>query len=236
MSVQGPGGPERLGVIVVAAGTSQRMGDIDKIYAPLASKPLLAHTLDMLEACDRVDTVVVAVHRQRLLEARDLVRQQGWQKVAQVCRGGMTRQDSVREALWRLGSCDWVAVHDGARPCAEPGLLARGIDAARATGAAIPALAVSDTVKRAGDDLRVLGTVERTGLYTVQTPQVFRYQLLWDAYQQPGDPASDDAGLVERLGATVQLYPGSADNIKVTNPGDLERAERILAGRRAAAP
>lgn len=236
MSVQGPAGPERLGVIVVAAGTSQRMGEVDKIYAPLAGKPLLAWTLDTLEACELVDTVLVAVHRQRLLEARDLVRRHGWQKVAQVCRGGMTRQDSVREALWRIGQCDWVAVHDGARPCAEASLLAAGIAAARETGAAVPALAISDTVKRAGDDMRVLGTVERTGLYTVQTPQVFRYQLLWDAYQQAADPASDDAGLVERQGIAVQLFAGSADNIKVTMPGDVERAELILARRRVAAP
>ena len=75
-------------------------------------------------------TVVVAVHRQKLLEAREFVRLGGWAKVAQVCRGGMTRQDSVREALWRIGPCDWVGVHDGARPCAEAGLLTDGIDAA----------------------------------------------------------------------------------------------------------
>lgn len=236
MTVPGPLGPERLGVLVVAAGISQRMGDIDKIYAPLAGKPLLAWTLDMLETCPLVDTIVLAVHRQRLLEARALVRDHGWTKVAQVCRGGMTRQDSVREALWRLGPHDWVAVHDGARPCAQPELLQRGIEAARATGAAVPALPIADTVKRAGDDLRVVGTLERTGLYTVQTPQVFRYAVLWQAHQQGGGPAPDDAALVERLGTPVQLFPGSADNIKVTEPADLQRAERILAHRRAAAP
>ena len=161
---------------------------------------LLAWTLDTLEACDAVDTVVVAVHRQKLMDAREFVRQGGWAKVAQVCRGGMTRQDSVREALWRIGACEWVAVHDGARPCADARLLTEGIEAARATGAAIPALAVSDTVKRAGDDGRIIATVERTGLYLAQTPQVFRRDLLWKAYEGAADPATDDAGLLEQIG------------------------------------
>jgi 2-C-methyl-D-erythritol 4-phosphate cytidylyltransferase len=224
-----------VGVIVVAAGSSQRMDGVDKIYAPVLGRPLLAWSLDTLEADPSVDTVVVAVHRQRLIDARALVRDSGWTKVAQVCRGGATRQDSVREALWRLGPCDWVALHDGARPCITAALLAQGIAAAQATGAAVPALAVSDTVKRAGDDLRVLATVDRTGLFLAQTPQVFRHATLWAAYQQPGEPASDDAALVERAGGTVQLFPGSPDNIKVTEPGDLERAERILAARRVTA-
>ena len=198
MSVPGPNGPERVGVIVVAAGISQRMGDIDKIFAPVLGRPLLAWTLDTLEACDAVDTVVVAVHRQKLMDAREFVRQGGWAKVAQVCRGGMTRQDSVREALWRIGPCDWVGVHDGARPCAEAGLLTDGIDAA---------------------------------LVLAQTPQVFRRDLLWKAYEGAADPATDDAGLLERMGVAVQTYPGSPDNLKVTTPGDLERAARILQAR-----
>lgn len=235
VSVPGPNGPERVGVIVVAAGISQRMGDIDKIFAPVLGRPLLAWTLDTLEACDAVDTVVVAVHRQKLMDARSFVQRGGWAKVAQVCRGGMTRQDSVREALWRIGACDWVAVHDGARPCAEATLLADGIEAARATGAAIPALAVSDTVKRASDDGRILATVERTGLYLAQTPQVFRRDLLWKAYEGAADPATDDAGLLERMGVAVQTYPGSPDNLKVTTPGDLERAARILQARQVEA-
>ncbi len=234
MSYVGPNGPERAGVIVVAAGISQRMGEVDKIFAPILGKPLLAWTIDALEADDTVDEVVIAVHRQRLLEARDLARRRDWRKVSQVCRGGMTRQDSVREALWRIGKCEWVAVHDGARPCFDPASIRRGIAAATATGAAIPALPVRDTVKRAGDDQRVIGTVERTGLYLAQTPQIFRYAMLWAAYQQSGAPASDDAALVERMGNTVQIFEGSPDNIKVTQLDDLERAARILAARQAA--
>ncbi len=234
MSYPGPDGPERVGVIVVAAGISQRMGEVDKIFAPILGKPLLAWTVDALEADDTVDEVVIAVHRQRLLEARDLARRREWRKVSQVCRGGMTRQDSVREALWRIGKCEWVAVHDGARPCFDPAAIRLGIAGATDTGAAIPALPVHDTVKRAGDDQRIIGTVERTGLYLAQTPQLFRYAILWAAYQESGATASDDAGLVERMGTTVQIFEGSPDNIKVTQLGDLERAARILAARQAA--
>jgi len=223
----------RVGAIIVAAGASQRMEGVDKMFAPLLGRPLLAWTVAAFEASSAVDEIVVAVHRSTIQQARELARQEGWRKVSQVCRGGPRRQDSVREALWRLGKCDWVAVHDGARPCIEPELLACGLAAARETGAAAPGLPVHDTVKRTDAGGTVVETLDRSGLWLIQTPQVFRYAILWDAYRQAGGDATDDAALVERLGHGVKLFPGSFRNIKVTVPADLEAASEYLGSREA---
>lgn len=204
------------------------MGGADKVFAPVHGRPLLAWTVSVFERSPAVHEIVVAVRRTAIQEGRELARREGWQKVTQVCRGGQRRQDSVREALWRLGKCDWVLVHDGARPCIEEDLLLRGLEAAQQTGAAAPGIPVYETVKRAGAEGIVVETLDRSGLWLVQTPQVFRYAILWDAYQQAGEDATDDAALVERLGYGVKLFPGSARNIKVTVAADLEVVSRYL--------
>lgn len=218
----------RVGAIIVAAGSSQRMGGVDKAFAEVHGRPLLAWTVSAFEDSPAVDEIVVAVHRTAIQRGRDLAQQEGWRKVSQVCRGGVRRQDSVREALWRLGKCDWVLVHDGARPCVNADLITQGLEAAEETGAAAPGLAVYETVKRTGPDRRVLETLDRSGLWLVQTPQVFRYDMIWHAYQQAADEVTDDATLVERLGHGVKLFPGSPKNIKVTVAADLEAVSGYL--------
>ncbi len=204
------------------------MGGIDKTFAHVHGRPLLAWTVDVFERCPAVDEIVVAVSRHSIQEGRALAQAEGWRKVSQVCRGGLRRQDSVREALWRLGRCDWVLVHDGARPCMDAALITTALEAARPTGAAIPGLPVSDTLKRAGEDGIVQETVDRRGVWAVQTPQAFRYAILWRAYEAPAGEATDDAALVEQQGVQVKLFPGSPRNIKVTVAADLELAGRYL--------
>ena len=222
-----PASAPRVGAIIVAAGTGQRMAGADKIFAPVHGRPLLAWTVQVFEACPAVHEIVVAVHRQAIQEGRALARAEGWQKVSQVCRGGQRRQDSVREALWRLGKCDWVVVHDGARPCVGPELIPRGLNAAGETGAAVPGIPVHDTVKRADHEGIVVQTLDRERLWLIQTPQVFRYDILWRAYQASED-ATDDAALVERQGVRVKVFPGSPDNLKVTVPSDLQAVAQCL--------
>ena len=232
--VQGAGpGRDGLGVIIVAAGTSRRMGGIDKIFAPVAGRPLLWWTIEAFERCASVDEIVVAIERHRIMEGRALLRQSGWQKVSQICRGGARRQDSVREALWRLGRWSWVAVHDGARPCIDAETVERGLAAAQQTGAAVPGLPVTDTLRRVDPAGRVTGTVDRSGLYAIQTPQVFRRDLLWSAHEKVLEDVTDDAMQVERLGAPVSIFPGELHNVKVTVPAELEQVERYLLRRMA---
>ena len=221
---------ERAGVVIVAAGVSRRMG-VDKVFAPLLGKPLIAHTVAAFEECPEVGEIVLVLHRDNLDRGRWLVEAEGWTKVKAVCAGGERRQDSVKAGLESLSPCRWVMVHDGARPCVTRDILRGGVQAAVDTGSAIPAVPVSDTIKSVDRDGAVLGTTPRETLRAVQTPQVFRYDLLLSAYRGDLDAVTDDASLVERLGHSVRVFDGSPENIKVTTPVDLLLAEAILRSR-----
>ncbi len=145
-----------------------------------------------------------------------------------VCLGGKRRQDSVAAGLRQTGDCDWVVIHDGARPLLTAGLINDGLKAAQETGAAIAAMPVKDTIKIADEDKSVRQTLSRESLWAIQTPQVFRREVILKAYQQTDDDVTDDAALVERAGGKVILYMGSYDNIKVTTPDDLTLAEVLI--------
>jgi len=165
-----------------------------------------------------------------LERGRRLLREYNWAKVKAVCPGGERRQDSVAEGLKRLEDCEWVVVHDGARPCLTPELIEKGLAEAKETGAAIAAVPVKDTIKEVEGGFVKL-TPGRETLWAAQTPQVFRFELLAQAHEKISDEVSDDALMVEKLGHRVRVYPGSYTNVKVTTPEDLELAEIILRGR-----
>ncbi len=217
----------RVGTIVAAAGSSTRMGDTDKLFAPVAGRPLLAHVLASVQECPLVHRIVLVLSSANLERGRDLVAQHRLDKVSAVCLGGPRRQDSVRLGLEALGSCDWALVHDGARLLIEP-VISQGLAAAEETGAAVPAVPIADTVKIGGPDGIIAGTVDRSRLWAAQTPQVFRYDLLLRAHREVTADVTDDAAMLEALGLPVKLYPGSPLNIKVTNPEDLRNAEALL--------
>lgn len=221
----------KVGAIVVAAGSSRRMGGLDKIFANLAGKPLLAHTVDAFQRCPSIDRVVIVLSQDKLGEGQRLVKEHNWSKVTQVCPGGARRQDSVREGLKRLSGCQWVVIHDGARPCLGLDLIERGLEEARHSGAAIAAIPVKDTIKVVASDAFVEGTPNRDSLWAVQTPQVFRFDIIAEAYRKARGEVTDDATLVEQSGYKVKVYPGSDTNIKVTSPEDLSFAETILRNR-----
>ena len=222
----------KVGAIIVAAGRSSRMGGIDKIFANLGGKPLLAHTVDVFQSCAAVDQVVIVLSKDRLEDGRKLVKEHRWSKVAEICPGGPRRQDSVREGLKRLSGCQWVVVHDGSRPCLTVDLIEKGLEEASHTGAAIAAIPVKDTIKVVSSEDFVEKTLLRHSLRAVQTPQVFRFDIIDKAYGKAQDEVTDDAALVEQIGYKVKVYPGSDTNIKVTTPEDLSLAETILKSRR----
>jgi len=217
-----------VGAVVVAAGRSARMGGVDKIVAPLAGRPLLLHALAAFEACAVVQRVVVVAAPERRDAIAALIAEAGCAKVADVVTGGERRRDSVRAGLERLSDVEIVAVHDGARPLVTPAIIAEGVSLARETGAAVAAWPLADTLKRADGSGRVLETIPRDGVWLIQTPQVFRRDLLLAAHAATAADATDDAALVERLGQPVYLYRGAAENIKITTPGDLALAEALL--------
>jgi 2-C-methyl-D-erythritol 4-phosphate cytidylyltransferase len=196
----------------------------DKVWAPLGERAVVARALAAL-AVPPVERVALVVAAGRLAEARALAATLPLPAAAVL--GGVRRQDSVRNGLLALGDCEWVAVHDAARPLATPALLERTFAAARATGAAVAAVPVTDTVKRVRDGA-VLETLPRAELWAVQTPQVFRADLLARAHAASADDATDDAALVERLGVAVRVALGAYDNIKITTPDDLTLAAYLL--------
>lgn len=204
------------------------MGGLEKLFAPLGGRPLLAHTLVAFQSCPAVQRVVVVLAAENLARGLALAEEEGLDKVRTVCLGGRRRQESVWEGLEALGACAWVVVHDGARPLVTPQLIEEGLAAAGETGAAVCALPSQDTVKRVDEQGRVLRTLDRRRLWLIQTPQVFRYDILREAHQRSRRPATDDATLVERLGHPVRVYRGSPRNLKVTTPEDLFLAEALL--------
>lgn len=219
---------ESVGAIIAAAGRSQRMGGSDKLFAVVGDKPLLAHTLSAFDACRGVDRVVLVLSPENMERGRELVAEAGFSKVT-VCQGGERRQDSVRNGLEALASCQWVVVHDGARSLVTAALIERGLEAAKKTGAAIAALPIGDTVKEVDPPDLIARTLSRGRLWAAQTPQVFRYDILRQAHQQAQGEATDDAALVEMLGYQVRVFEGSPRNIKVTTAADLAVVEALLA-------
>ena len=216
---------QKVGAVIVAAGESQRMGGVDKMWALLGGKPVLARVADTFQNCSLIDQIVIILNEQNLKRGKQLVAEQGWSKITDVCPGGKRRQDSVVAGLSRLRNCNWVVIHDGARPLVTEELIHQGLSQAKETGAAVAAVPVTDTIKVAGDDRIVRQTPPRQNLWAVQTPQVFLPDIITEAYQQAKGEVTDDASLVEQSGYRVKLYMGSYDNIKITTPDDLALAE-----------
>lgn len=220
-------GRSGVGAVIVAAGSSRRMGGQDKLTALLGGRTVLARVIDVFERCRLIERIVIVLGALNLEWGRRLVVEQGWSKVSDVCAGGELRQDSVAAGLSHLTDCCWAVIHDGARPLLTEDLISRGLAAAEETGAAVAAVPVGDTIKLAEGGL-VCETLPRDKLWAVQTPQVFRIDVINQAYRKAEGEVTDDASLVEQMGCPVKLYAGSYDNIKITTPGDLAVAEVLV--------
>ncbi len=221
--------------LIVAAGQGLRMGsDRRKQYLDLAGRPILAHTVEAFCAVSEVDLILLAVPAEEIDYCRNrIIRSLAGTKQIRLVPGGERRQDSVRNGLASLGADGpIVLIHDGVRPLVRPSLIVACIEGARKWGACIPALEVTDTLKKADGTGTILHTVPRGGLYAAQTPQAFQTELILQAHRravQEGWQATDDASLVERMGIAVHIIPGSRSNIKITLPEDLQWANMLLA-------
>jgi 2-C-methyl-D-erythritol 4-phosphate cytidylyltransferase len=213
--------------LILAAGSGERLGaDRPKALVELAGRSLLQWSVDLMLAVEGIERIVVALPSGVSVPAGTIG-----------VRGGAVRSESVAYALEAVGPGDpedLVVVHDAARPLASPELVRAALDTlARADDldAAIAAAAVVDTIKRVHDDI-VVETLDRSALWAVQTPQVFRRAALERALDVPGEilaRATDDAWLVERLGGRVAVVPASGENLKITTPLDLSLAELLIA-------
>jgi len=224
-------------LLLPAAGQGLRMGgEVKKPYLLLADKPVIVHTL---QACLRAALFsrifVMVTPGEESLFAEEICKAYfPGNNTIIAAPGGSTRQESVLQGLKALCAVvdgeTIVCVHDAVRPCVSPRLLRRVVAEAQVWGAAIAAVTPTDTIKVVGGDNNVLSTPLRETLVAAQTPQCFKFSLIWEAHCRAGAvSASDDAMLVERLGKTVKVVPGSHTNIKLTTPHDLRLAALYLA-------
>ena len=225
----------RCTALVAAAGSSTRMGGINKLLQPLGGVPVLVRTLTALQRAGRIDEIVVAAREEDVVEISRLCRTYGITKCAKVVRGGESRTHSVLlAALEARPDAELLAVQDGARPLVTPELIDAVAEAAARPAAAAPAAPVKDTVKVVRADGTVDRTLDRDALRAVQTPQIFEASILKAALQsalEAGAAVTDDCSAVERLGKRVYLVEGDEENLKITTPVDLLLAEAILKDR-----
>ena len=230
--------------IIVAAGSGTRLGfDVPKAFVELHGRSLLWYSLRTIGVVAAIEEAIIAVPPAMESQARAQVRQVrelGLEIPVKIAPGGAERQDSVRIALGLSSvEAELVIVHDAARPFATPAMFAAALAAAERVGAAIAATPLADTIKRVGhgvgNDRAIIATVARANLWQAQTPQAFRRDLLIRAHERAvldridRIVATDDADLVERLGATVAVVDGSTMNFKITTAADLRLAELVAA-------
>jgi 2-C-methyl-D-erythritol 4-phosphate cytidylyltransferase len=223
-----------LTAILVAAGDSRRMG-FDKLFATIAGRPVIAHSLNAFERAGCVDEIILVAREDRHAEIKTIVRDENFKKVQSVISGGKHRQDSVRAGLSQLDAATrYVAVHDAARPLITAEQIEFVFEQCRIHTAASLAEPISDTLKYADTGLFVAGSVDRHQLYAMQTPQIFERQLIEDAYRAvyaENVSVTDEVSAVERLGRKVILVPNQNLNFKITYPRDLALAEFVLTQR-----
>lgn len=221
----------KVSVIVPAAGAGKRFGDKgNKIFQRIKDQPVFIRTLEIFTSRDDVCQIQLVVSAGDMDElggrfGGDL----GFMNVS-VVAGGRTRSESVRNALANVtGEADLVCVHDAVRPCVARVWVDRVFAKARETGAAILAYPVHGTLKSVGEDGTIDKTVSRADLWEAQTPQVFRRELLVEAYEKADlSGATDDAQLVEAIGHKVSVVMGDPRNVKITTPGDLDLAAAVI--------
>ncbi|MEW6734011.1 MAG: 2-C-methyl-D-erythritol 4-phosphate cytidylyltransferase [Acidobacteriota bacterium] len=231
--------------IIPAGGQGRRMGGVyptTKQFLPLQGIPLIIHTLRQFENCPEIDAVIVVLPTAQIQEGDflQLIHHYNLTKVLPPIAGAIERQGSVFAGLQAIEAnaslrdrVEIVAIHDAVRPFITPTQITATIVMARKTGAAICALPATDTIKEVLEE-KIQRTLPRDHIYLAQTPQTFRYQLIFAAHSAAAREnflATDDAMLVERLGGSIAVVTGSPDNIKITNPSDLALAESILSRR-----
>ncbi len=219
---------EKVTAIIPAAGVGARMGaEKNKLLLEVSGRTVLALALDAFESCPLVDEVLVVANEQDIFSYRDIIQEEGFQKVRDIVRGGSTRAESVYCGVRAAENADIVVIHDGARALITPELIAATIEGSRDTGAAIAAVRAVDTIKRVEDGF-ITETPDRAMLWQAQTPQVFRREILLSALENCTGTITDDASAVESMGGRVKIVEATYDNIKITTPFDLLTAEAVL--------
>ncbi|TMG30560.1 MAG: 2-C-methyl-D-erythritol 4-phosphate cytidylyltransferase [Chloroflexi bacterium] len=221
--------------IIPAAGAGLHQGESSaRVLTPVGGRSLIRRTLEAFDRCPEITGITLMVSQSNLLEVARELESDGWRKAIDIRLGGERRQDSVRLGLQSLTAepPDFVIVHDGARPLVTDDLIHAGLETARRHGAATAAVPVRHTYKHVDNSGFVHGTVERSDLMQVQTPQVFRFDWILEAHERAVRErivVEDDAELIEKLGKPVKVFSGSYSNLKVATREDALMVEALLA-------
>lgn len=217
--------------IIVAAGSSRRMG-FNKLLAELAGAPVLLRTLEEFQACGDIDEIIVVTGDDVASEIKTWAQTHSLSKLSAIVPGGTERHFSVWNGLQQCSpQSDIIAVHDGARPLINPGQISRCIQAARESRAVACARPMTETIKRTESDGRITESIDRTGVWVMETPQVFARDLLTQAYKaviHDGALVTDEVSAVQHVGEPVFVVENTTPNPKITFPADLIQAERFL--------
>lgn len=225
-------------VILAAAGSGTRLGGVSKPLVNILGKSAIEYSLEVFEKIGDVTRIVISAKEEDIPKYREIVNKRGFTKVCGIIAGGSTRQDSVSKAYRFAFSeyiTEFVAIHDAARPLITLDAVQGALADAKKFGTAVCASLCPDTVKRASGSLFVTGSVERDGLYLIQTPQIFSYDIYSASLasaEKNGFQATDDSSLAENAGFKIKLFETSRENIKITYPGDIAIAESILNARK----
>lgn len=218
-------------VVIPAAGTGKRMGmEKNKLLVPIDEIPVLVHTLKIFENDNWCKSITLVIHKQDRAEISDLIEQFQLRKIAAIVEGGSERQQSVYKGLQQLQSECIVLIHDGARPFVKQKYLHQLVEKANHYGGAVLAVPVKDTIKKVRNRF-VEETIDRSTLWSIQTPQAFQLHLIMNAHkkaEEDGYIGTDDASLLERFGGKVVVVEGDYENFKITTPEDLIFANAII--------
>ena len=221
-------------VVVVAAGSSERMGS-DKMLMTLGAKPVIIRTLMAFQQSPMVDDIVVVTRQEKIMGLADMIKLYDISMVTQVISGGATRMESALAGVSAVKEgAKLIAIHDGARPLVTQGVIRRVVEAANEHMAAVPAVPCVDTMKQVNQEGVVIGSVDRSSVVRVQTPQVFDADLIKGALSRAVEknlPLTDDCSAMEMMGVKTYVVEGDAGNIKLTEPDDMILAEAILKNR-----
>ncbi len=219
-------------VIIVSAGSSSRMGGINKQFIPICSVPVIARTLSAFEKSDRISRIILVCRQEDVVDMQIIAQQYNITKLTDIVNGGDERRDSVLNGFKMLTAEEKkVLIHDGARPFVDNAVIEDAVGALETDDACICAVKIIDTVKRSDDNGYVAETVSRDLLYSVQTPQGVDVDKYLNAIKMfPRDSVTDDASLMEKAGYRVRIVDGNRKNIKITTPDDIEFAEIIVRG------
>jgi len=223
--------PPTCTVVIAAAGLSKRCEGEDKLFFEVCGKPVLAHTIDVFQKCALVNDIIIVSQEEKFESIGALCKKYGFSKVSKAMKGGETRLESVINGVYAASSkAKLIAIHDGARPCIDLNIIEETIRKAADYLAAAPAVPITSTVKNVEDSV-ILNTVEREGLYEVQTPQIFRAEIIKAALTnaiKKSIAVTDDCLAAEIIGVPVHIVEGSRKNIKITERADLQIAEAFL--------